>query len=75
MDCRILKALQNDFPLSERPDEIIGRRLQIPCDEFWNKLLKLIAERLIRRIGASLYYGKFGFLQYINCCQSRASFS
>jgi len=33
LDCRILEALQNDFPLSEEPYEIIARGLQIPCDQ------------------------------------------
>ncbi len=61
MDYRILEALQNDFSLSERPYEIIGRRLQIACDKLWKRLPKLIAEGVIRQIGASLDSGKFGF--------------
>ncbi len=69
VDCRILEALQNDFPLTERPYEIIGRRLQIACDKLWKRLPNLIAEGMIRQIGASLdscppnprRAGKFGF--------------
>ena len=61
LDCRILQALQDDFPLSTRPYEIIADRLQIPCDELWSRLQRLLAEGVIRRIGASLDSGKFGF--------------
>jgi len=61
VDCRILEALQNDFPLSERPYEIIAHRLQIPCEELWNRIQRLIAEGVIRRIGASLDSRKLGF--------------
>ncbi len=60
-DCRILEALQNNFPLSERPYEIIAHRLQIPCDELWDRTQKLISDGVIRRIGASLDSRKLGF--------------
>ena len=60
-DCRILEALQNDFPLSERPYEIIAGNLQVPCDELWDRLQRLRVEGVIRRIGASLDSRKLGF--------------
>jgi siroheme decarboxylase len=69
-DCRILDALQNDFPLSERPYEIIAQKLEIPCAELWDRTQKLISEGVIRRIGASLDSRKLGFcstLAAINC--------
>ncbi|MHC4175329.1 MAG: hypothetical protein ACYS9C_10525 [Planctomycetota bacterium] len=34
--------------MSERPYEIIGRRLQIACGKLWERLPKLIAEGAIR---------------------------
>ena len=61
LDCRILEALQDDFPLSERPYEILARRLQISCEQLWNKLQSLMANGMIRRIGASLDSRKLGF--------------
>ena len=72
LDCRILKALQNDFPLSEKPYEIIANRLQIPCDELWNRVQRLIAEGVIRRIGASLDSHKLGFCSTLAavCCKA-----
>jgi DNA-binding Lrp family transcriptional regulator len=42
LDRRILQELQNGFPLSERPYEIVARRLQITCDEFWNRLETMV---------------------------------
>ena len=70
LDCRILDALQNNFPISERPYETIAQKLQIPCDEFWDRTQKLISEEVVRRIGASLDSRKFGFcstLAAVNC--------
>jgi len=61
LDCRILEALQNDFPLSERPYELVARKLQVPSDELWDRLQRLRAKGVIRRIGASLDSRKLGF--------------
>lgn len=72
LDCRILDALQNDFPLSERPYEIIAHRLRIPCDQLWDKICRLIDEGVIRRIGASLDSRKFGFCSTLAAVSCRA---
>ena len=61
LDWRILQALQNDFPLSARPYEIIARKLQIPCEQLWNRVQRLITKGMIRRIGVSLDSRKLGF--------------
>ena len=61
LDRRIIDVLQNDFPLSERPYEIIARRLEIPCERLWDRVEKLMTRGVIRRIGASLDSHKFGF--------------
>ena len=61
LDWRILQALQNDFPLSAKPYEIISRKLQIPCEQLWNRVQKLMAKGVIRRIGVSLDSRKLGF--------------
>ncbi len=72
LDCRILEALQNDFPLSERPYEIIAQRLQIPCDRLWSRIQRLIAEGVIRRIGASLDSHKLGFCSTLAAVSCKA---
>ena len=61
LDCRILEALQNDLPLSERPYEILAHILQISFEQLWNKLQRLMTNGMIRRIGASIDSRKFGF--------------
>jgi DNA-binding Lrp family transcriptional regulator len=61
LDCQILEALQNDFPLSQEPYEIIARKLQISSAQLWERVQALIAEGVIRRIGASLDSGKLGY--------------
>lgn len=61
LDGRILEVLQADFPLSQRPYEILADKLQIGDDMLWGRIQKLIAEGLIRRIGASLDSRKLGF--------------
>ena len=61
LDWRILQALQNDFPLSAKPYEIIACKLQIPCEQLWNRVQRLMTKGVIRRIGASLDSRKLGF--------------
>jgi DNA-binding Lrp family transcriptional regulator len=69
LDCQILETLQNDFPLSQEPYEIIARKLQIPSAQLWERVQALIAEGVIRRIGASLDSRKLG------CCSTLAAIS
>ncbi|MHC4131581.1 MAG: Lrp/AsnC family transcriptional regulator [Planctomycetota bacterium] len=61
LDCKILSELQNGFPLSEKPYEIMAQRLQITCEQFWVRLQRLMTKGVIRRIGASLDSRKLGF--------------
>ncbi len=71
-DCRILEALQNDFPLSERPYEIMAQRLQIPRDELWDRIQRLMKDGVVRRIGASLDSRKLGFCSTLAAVSCRA---
>jgi len=61
IDTRILKELQDNFPLREQPYNIIAEKLQIPADELWARIQRLLDDGIIRRIGASLDSNKFGF--------------
>jgi DNA-binding Lrp family transcriptional regulator len=60
-DSQILQELQNNFPLCERPYEVIAERLQIPIDDLWNRIERLLEEGVIRRMGASFDSKKLGF--------------
>src|SRR3989339_596104 len=61
LDYRILDALQNEFPLRERPYEVIAERLNISGDELWERVQRLLKEGVIRRMGASLDSRKLGY--------------
>lgn len=59
LDHRILQVLQDEFPLSEEPYEVLADKLRISCDELWERVERLLGEGVIRRIGASLDSRKF----------------
>lgn len=61
LDHRILQVLQDEFPLSERPYEILTEKLGICCDELWQRTERLLDLGVIRRIGASLDSRKLGY--------------
>ena len=60
-DSRILQELQDAFPLSERPYEIIAKKLNISEEELWNRIQIMLDEGVIRRMGASFDSKKLGF--------------
>jgi DNA-binding Lrp family transcriptional regulator len=72
LDCRILQLLQADFPLCQRPYELMAQRLQITGDELFDRVDALISKGLIRRIGASLDSRKLGFSSTLAAVSVRA---
>src|SRR3972149_2366976 len=61
LDGRILDALQKDFPLCERPFQVIGDRLHCSEEEVQRRGQGMIKEGVIRRLGVSLDSRKLGF--------------
>ena len=61
IDSRILRELQDNFPLSEKPYEVIANRLQIPKEELWDRVQLMLDKGIIRRIGVSFDSNKLGF--------------
>ncbi len=61
LDRRILDALQYDFPLNERPFDILAARLGIDVEELWHRVERMRRDGTIRRLGASLDSRKLGF--------------
>ena len=61
VDSRILRELQDNFPLSEKPYEVIANRLQIPKEELWDRVQLMLDKGIIRRIGVSFDSNKLGF--------------
>lgn len=61
LDSRILEIVQNEFPLSERPYEIMAGKLGIDAEELWERIRRLMDAGVIRRMGASLDSRKLGY--------------
>ena len=61
IDSRILRELQHDFPLSERPYEVIAERLQLSAEQLWTRVERMLDEGIIRRMGASFDSNRLGF--------------
>lgn len=50
----ILNALQEDFPVDSRPFRVLSQRIQISEEEIIQRVISLVENKIIRRIGASL---------------------
>ena len=61
IDSKILQELQDNFPLSERPYEVVADRMHISEEELWNRIQLMLDEGVIRRMGASFDSNKLGF--------------
>ena len=61
IDSQILQELQYNFPLSERPYEVIAERLKISKEEIWDRTQIMLDNGVIRRMGASFDSNKLGF--------------
>ena len=61
IDSQILQELQYNFPLNDRPYEVIAGRLKISKEELWNRIQMMLDKGVIRRMGASFDSNKLGF--------------
>ncbi len=61
LDSRILHHLQHDFPLIEKPYEAVADQLEIPAEELWSRVQRMLDDGVIRRMGASFDSKKLGF--------------
>jgi DNA-binding Lrp family transcriptional regulator len=61
LDHRILDALQYDFPMSERPYDLLAERLGLDPDLLWQRVEALREQGVIRRIGASFDSKRLGY--------------
>lgn len=61
-DKAILNRIQSDFPIEERPYRAIGEALDISEDEVIERVRRLKAEGIIRRIGGNFSPEKLGFV-------------
>ena len=61
LDRKIVHHLQHDFPLSEKPYEVLAERLDITDTELWSRVQRMLDDGVIRRMGASFDSKKLGF--------------
>ena len=61
LDEKILTELQYNFPLSERPYDIIAEKLGVGAEQLWERIEAMLDSGVIRRIGVSLDSNKLGF--------------
>lgn len=61
LDRQILDELQVNFPVCQRPYDVISERLGVSVDELWSRITILMDLGTIRRIGASLDSRKLGY--------------
>ena len=61
LDSDILRVLQNDFPISENPYEILAEKLDISSEQLLSRIKQMFDQGLIRRIGTSLNSNKLGY--------------
>jgi DNA-binding Lrp family transcriptional regulator len=61
LDRRILDALQQGFPLSARPFDVLADRLEIDAELLWRRVDAMLERGVIRRLGASFDSRKLGF--------------
>ncbi len=73
LDRRILDAIQHDFPLGERPFDILAQRLGVDPDLLWERVEAMRNSGVIRRLGASLDSRKLGFRSTLAAVRIRPS--
>ena len=61
IDRTILNLIQEEFPLTEKPFEAIGKQARISGEEALARIRKLTEEGYIRRIGLVLERKKLGY--------------
>ena len=62
VDRRILNAIQSDFPIEERPYDIIARQVGLTEAEVIGRIRILKMDGIIRRIGGNFAPDKLGYV-------------
>jgi len=62
IDSAILNRIQSDFPITERPYLAVANELGLSEEEVLERITRLKADGIIRRIGGNFVPGKLGFV-------------
>ncbi len=68
-DSSILNRIQSDFPITSRPFLTVANELGLSEEEVLDRVARLKADGIIRRIGGNLVPGKLGFVSTL--CAAR----
>lgn len=68
-DRKILNRLQSDFPLKERPFQVVAEEIGLTEDEVIDRLNRLKKGGIIRRIGGNFVPERLGFVSTL--CAAR----
>ena len=60
-DIRIIKEVQEDFPLVSEPFSMIANKTEISTDELIERLIRFRSNGIMRRVAAILHHRKAGF--------------
>lgn len=69
IDSAILNRIQSDFPITSRPWLTVADELDLTEKEVLDRVARLKADGIIRRIGGNLVPGKLGFVSTL--CAAR----
>ncbi|HOD35812.1 MAG TPA: AsnC family transcriptional regulator [Syntrophales bacterium] len=69
IDRKILNLIQKEFPVCAEPYKVIGDKLSLGEKEVIERIRRLKADGIIRRIGAVFDLGKLGFVSTL--CAAR----
>jgi len=61
IDKKLLNEIQSGFPITKRPYEDLGARVNCPEDEILERIKRLKGEGIIRRIGGNFDSQRLGF--------------
>ena len=61
LDLTILRTIQQEFPLTPRPYEVLARKLSVPVEELFGRVRELRRRGVVRRIGVLFDSRKLGF--------------
>lgn len=64
-DRKILTMLQEEFPLTERPFDVIGEKIGLSGEEIRRRVMRLRERGYIRRIGPVLDPKKMGYVSLL----------
>jgi len=61
-DRKILNEIQSDFPITSRPYQDLGRRLNLTEDEVMSAVRRMKEDGIIRRIGGNFHSSRLNFV-------------